>query len=332
MKQLNDWSLLRTFLGTARAGSMQGAARALARSRPTIGREIAQLERIVGCKLFFRTTSGVILTDAGQQILGVAENLENQIRVIPQILSVGPRLCGTVRYRGTDEFASYCLPRLLDGFYQAFPNVTVNLECGDALTPTDLSRREADFAMMYSAPTGLDVCVVKEGMITWSLCVAKQYAEAHSLPSSLDDLFEHPVVIHEALMSADGPWRRIALALCDHPQIVLRSNSMLALVRSVNSAMGLSILPTTLIAHEPDILFLDIEPLTVLVPFWLASHVEAKNLPAVRAVLDHLKYALAACFFDKKPGAPVNEVALARGCGACAGLGLITDEHRPENC
>ena len=54
-----DWNLIRAFLAVAEAGSLTRAAEQLGSSQPTLSRQIAQLEAVVGAQLFERVARGV---------------------------------------------------------------------------------------------------------------------------------------------------------------------------------------------------------------------------------------------------------------------------------
>lgn len=43
-----DWTLVRPFLATAETGSLSAAARMLGQAQPTLGRQVAALERTLG--------------------------------------------------------------------------------------------------------------------------------------------------------------------------------------------------------------------------------------------------------------------------------------------
>ena len=327
LSQLNDWDLLRTFLGVARAGSMQGAARSLARSRPTVGRDIAQLERNVGCKLFLRAASGVILTAAGRHVFGIAESMESQIRSLRPAAATASQVSGMVRFKGSDGFGGYCLPRLLHGFAQSYPRVTLDLICGDPLEPADLARYEADFTLMYAPPANSDLAIVGDGVFTWSPYVGKGYAAAHALPSKPEDLLGHPVLLHELFLSDDGPGQAIAALMRGHPQVALRTNSLQALTRSVRAGLGLSFLPRMVAAHEPDLLLLDIDGLTARIPFWLVCRADFAGSSAARALLDHVKLALADCYAERQSEPQVAGALSARGCAACSGISHLGEDY-----
>jgi DNA-binding transcriptional LysR family regulator len=68
-----DWSHFRSFLAVFREGSLSAAARSLGLTQPTLGRQIAELERDLGTALFIRSQRGLLPTDAARDIAPHAE-------------------------------------------------------------------------------------------------------------------------------------------------------------------------------------------------------------------------------------------------------------------
>src|SRR5262245_35319849 len=64
-----DWNRARAFLATAEEGSLSAAARALGVAQPTLGRQVAALERELGVALFERVGRGLKLTAGGLDLL-----------------------------------------------------------------------------------------------------------------------------------------------------------------------------------------------------------------------------------------------------------------------
>jgi DNA-binding transcriptional LysR family regulator len=62
-----DWNRARAFLVTAEEGSLSAAARALGMAQPTLGRQVAALERELGVALFERVGRGLTLTPSGHR-------------------------------------------------------------------------------------------------------------------------------------------------------------------------------------------------------------------------------------------------------------------------
>ena len=56
---------LRSFLAVAREGNVTRAARSLHVTQPALSRQLAELERELGCELLVREARGVTLTDEG---------------------------------------------------------------------------------------------------------------------------------------------------------------------------------------------------------------------------------------------------------------------------
>jgi len=64
-----DWNCARAFLVTAEEGSLAAAARSLGMTQPTLGRQVAALEKEIGFDLFTRHGRGLELTPNGIKLL-----------------------------------------------------------------------------------------------------------------------------------------------------------------------------------------------------------------------------------------------------------------------
>ena len=78
---------LRSFLSVAREGNVTRAARSLHITQPALSRQLADLERELGCELLVRESRGVTLTDAGmllrkraEEIVSLADRTELEMR------------------------------------------------------------------------------------------------------------------------------------------------------------------------------------------------------------------------------------------------------------
>lgn len=66
---------LEAFVAVIDAGSVNAAAQGLFRTQPTVSRQLAALERRIGARLFRRTPSGMVLTEAGERLEPMARDL-----------------------------------------------------------------------------------------------------------------------------------------------------------------------------------------------------------------------------------------------------------------
>src|ERR687893_445448 len=67
-----SWDDLRIFLAVVAHGSMNGAAKALGQSQPTVARRIKALEETFGLSLFQRGPNNLELTEAGHAVFEAA--------------------------------------------------------------------------------------------------------------------------------------------------------------------------------------------------------------------------------------------------------------------
>ena len=141
-----DWDDLRVFLALARAGSVRGAARDLRVTHPTVSRRLGGLEERLGARLFERLPEGYALTEAGQEVLGLAVQMEEQVQEMGRrVLGRDTRLSGRLRVTMPAVFAERLVMPDLKAFQDEHPGVELEIETSYVMA--DLSRREADVAV-----------------------------------------------------------------------------------------------------------------------------------------------------------------------------------------
>ncbi|MBZ6075750.1 LysR family transcriptional regulator [Microvirga puerhi] len=130
---------LRAFLSLAQHRSFTRAAIALHASQPSLTMTIQQLEDIVGCSLFDRTTRNVLLTPEGEDFLPVAERLIVDFDLALQNIRVAASARkGRVGIAVVHSVATRILPRVLGGLLSAYPGLHVQLRDGNS---ADVRRR-----------------------------------------------------------------------------------------------------------------------------------------------------------------------------------------------
>lgn len=126
---------LRAFEATARHGSMSGGAAELNVTHGAVSRQIASLERLVGCAVFERGARGVRWAAAGEQLFGAVHSGFDRMRAG---LRDAGRPQAPVRLTTLPSFATrWLLPRLI-GFQGEHPEIDVRVHTSVDLT--DLSQ------------------------------------------------------------------------------------------------------------------------------------------------------------------------------------------------
>jgi DNA-binding transcriptional LysR family regulator len=118
---------VRAFLAVARAGSVSRAARAVARTQPTVTMAVRKLERELKTRLLERTGRGVRLTPAGETLARSLGPLIEQWDRVPASIQESPDgiLRGPVRVGAGEAAILYLLPAPLRFFRKRHPQADV---------------------------------------------------------------------------------------------------------------------------------------------------------------------------------------------------------------
>lgn len=122
-----DWDAYRYFVVLARCGVMRRAAEALGVSVPTLSRRIEQLERELGLCLFQRKPHGIVLTQAGLQVLEDCEHISDAFGVLEQRMKGGVTAMMDHVNMSVDSMLARLLLTALPPFLAANAGITVNL-------------------------------------------------------------------------------------------------------------------------------------------------------------------------------------------------------------
>jgi DNA-binding transcriptional LysR family regulator len=141
-----DWDDVRYFLAVARGGSVRAAAERLRVNHSTVLRRIAQLEERLGAQMFEKLPSGYRLTDAGEEVLAFADQMEassNQLET--RVFGRDQSVRGLLRVTLAPPLATHLLMPDFADFARLHPEVEMELLSIDE--PVNLTNREADVAI-----------------------------------------------------------------------------------------------------------------------------------------------------------------------------------------
>lgn len=148
---------LRYFLAVAREENMTEAANVLHVTQPTLSRQIAELERELGCTLFERTNRATVLTEDGMRLRQRAEEIVSLVdQTERDVADRGGELSGNIRIGAGETRAMRILTDVFAGMRREHPRVTCELFTGNADTVEErLERGLLDFALLLE-PVKLD--------------------------------------------------------------------------------------------------------------------------------------------------------------------------------
>ena len=125
--------VLRYFLTVVREEGINRAAEALHITQPTLSRQLSQLEREVGVKLFNRgakkitlTNEGILLRRRAEEILALVDRTEQEL------IEQDEQVEGRVVIGGGELAAMQELPKIISSFREKYPLVTFDIFTGNA--------------------------------------------------------------------------------------------------------------------------------------------------------------------------------------------------------
>ena len=141
-----DWDDVRYFLAVARGGSVRAAAERVEVNHTTVLRRIAQLEERLGARMFEKLPSGYRLTDAGEEVLEFAEQMEASAnRLETRVFGRDQGVRGLLRVTLTPILATHLLMPDFAEFARLHPEIEMEILC--IAEPVNVTNREADVAV-----------------------------------------------------------------------------------------------------------------------------------------------------------------------------------------
>jgi DNA-binding transcriptional LysR family regulator len=141
-----DWDDVRYFLAVARGGSVRAAAQRLGVNHTTVLRRIAQLEQRLGAQMFEKLPSGYRLTDAGDEVLELANQMEaSSHQLETRIFGRDQSVRGLLRVTLAPTLATHLLMPDFADFANLHSDIEMEILSSGELA--NLTNREADVAI-----------------------------------------------------------------------------------------------------------------------------------------------------------------------------------------
>ena len=136
-----DMKHLETFCKVAELESFSRAGETLYLTQPTISGHISSLEQTVGLKLFDRLGRRVALTNGGQVLYRHAKAiLKLRDEALNAVSEFSHLIKGRITIGGSTIPGEYFLPRVMGGFHEAVPGISIDLAIADSQKIIDMLR------------------------------------------------------------------------------------------------------------------------------------------------------------------------------------------------
>ena len=281
-----DWNCARAFLVTAEEGSLSAAARSLGLTQPTLGRQVAALEKELNVLLFDRVGKQLVLTPSGLALVDQVRQMSDAAARVSLIASgQSQQLDGEVCITATEAISVFLLPQIIIKIREAYPGISINVLASDKLN--NLNRREADIALRNIRPTQPDLIAKKICDLNARLYSTPAYLESLGQPVTAEQLNRAVFLGFNRSDEMLEPLHEFGLSLKVENFPVVSEN-LLVQWELTKSGAGLGLMMEEIGDKDP--LVERVLPDSAFIPFpiWLVAHQQLKSSNRIRAVYDLL--------------------------------------------
>ena len=283
------------FLSVAQRRSFRRAAAELGVTPSAISQAVRALETRVGAALFIRTTRSVGLTEAGERFLARAKPAFEELVAASEVArNLGERPTGLLRLSVPRAVVPILLERHIASFYQAYPEVEVEIAASEELV--DLAADGFDAGIRLGQFIAADMVTVRlTPPFPLVVVGSPDYLARHGRPKRVDELRHHACLRMRRSNGSIASWsfvdgNRTVEAIVSGPLI---AHDYPALLGAAIHGVGLAQVPGP-IARAP---IADGRLQALLTPFavttpgaFLYYPGRRQVLPKLRAFIDHVKY------------------------------------------
>jgi DNA-binding transcriptional LysR family regulator len=289
---------MKTFACVVDAGSLSTAARRLGVSLATVSRQVSSLERELGATLVVRTPRAIAPTDAGRRFHALALQVLQRVEDAEASVRAERAVEGKVVLSTSVTLGLCRIGPMVPALIAAHPRLEIDLRLDDHFV--DFVADGIDVAFRTGAPPDSS-SVVARPIASWSRCIvaSPRYLRAHGVPRTTLDLERHAVIAQLPASGGATRWRLLASGVRHLIEVraVYRSSAPLAQLNAAIAGVGLALLPDWLVSvpiarGELQQVLTDHEASPV--PLVALHRIEMREVPRIRAVIEHVRSAWAA--------------------------------------
>jgi DNA-binding transcriptional LysR family regulator len=286
-----DWNRARAFLVTAEEGSFSAAARALETTQPTVGRQVAALERELGVTLFDRVGTSLKLTPAGLELIDHVRSMRDAAtRVSLAATGQSTGIEGSVCITASEAIAAYLLPPILARMRVEYPGIEMEIVASNQAR--DLHRREADIAIRNFRSTQPDLIAQKIKDTFAHLYATPAYLKTVGRSRSASDLSRLELFAFDRTTTMIDGLRALGVQV-SREQFPIVTQNHLVQWELCKQGVGVCVMMQEVGDAEPAVRRVSHTLPPLPIPIWLVSHRELRTSRRIRLVFDRLAEELA---------------------------------------
>lgn len=279
MKADLDWNGVRHFVALVEHETLTAAAEQLAVQHSTVSRQVAQLEKSLGLRLFDRIGKRYLLTDDGRRIHQHAQELVREMRSLVRVARVQTETRHTVTLSAPPLILRRLLMPHLPDFCRQHPGIQLQLQGEGGLA--DLHARQADMALRLVRPHQPDLVIRRLLQFRFRPYASRAYLDAHTQENWQFIQFQS---------SPASRW--FASLIPDESAVLMSTNDLAAVQQAVAAGIGIGMLADFMVSATDDLVPLRLGSGATAgddafpVDLYLVMHEDVRQSPSVRAAAD----------------------------------------------
>ncbi len=274
------WNHIYSLVVLGQCGSYTAAAERMGVTKGAMSQRIAELERLAGVALVQRTTRSVRLTDAGQRLVDTSKHSFDGIeKNFLELIDSASAPRGLIRMTAPVALGRQQLVPRMSAFLKLYPDIRVELELSDQLTP--LAQQGFDLAIRHAS-------AAPDTHVAWTLCgtrallvASKSYLRKRGVPAAPEDLQSHDC-LHYFRRGEQPGWnfihgKREGQRQHIEPRGPFAANNSEALREAALGGLGIALMPD--FSAKADI---ERGKLVVVLPDWQPVDAFGDKLFAIR--------------------------------------------------
>jgi DNA-binding transcriptional LysR family regulator len=286
-QKMDNWEEIKTAYQVARMGTVSGAADALGVHHATVIRHIDAIEGRLGVKLFQRHARGYTPTEAGHDLLRVAQATDDQFA----------QLAGRIKGRGADVSGELVVTSLgvlsvqispiLAAFQQVHKDLVVRYLTGDRLFRLEYG--EAHVAIRAGvAPDQPDNVVQHLTDLQIGAYASTAYVAEYGKPTMPEEYVKHRFVGADD-QDSRAPYFKWLRQVAPITSLTFRTTDDNAAAAAVKAGAGIGFFTKAAALQHSDLVEIFEPRPEWSVPLWLVTHVDLHRTTKVQAALKFIK-------------------------------------------
>ncbi|MCQ2154059.1 MAG: LysR family transcriptional regulator [Bacteroidales bacterium] len=252
---------LRYFVTVAKTLNFSEAAKSLFITQGTLSQQIKQLEDELGSELFVRSSHKVSLTEAGAEMLPLAQNtLEDSAECFQRITDLKKGVSGTLNIGLTTSFRGI-LNNALKIYLKEYPNVKLQIvyhSIGELISM--LKEHEIDFFIAFKSAVLYDE-IDTFPLVDSELCavMSKDHPLAGRETLTLQELERQRIILPSSGLQSRKAFDRFVDADTSSLNICVEINNPHGIIKLVHSTNLIAIMSSLATYYDPTLVAIPIE-------------------------------------------------------------------------